>query len=695
MKKFIYSAMAVAMLATTSCKDDLAESFVGEQATVEFSISTPEIATRAYSDGATATHLQYAVYDAAGNILSDLTKTDATINGSTTVNLKLTTGNSYSVIFWAAAPNAPYTVDFTNKKMTVDYSAALSNDENRDAFYVKHDFTVKGAQTETIELRRPFAQLNIGTADYAASTSAGYTPTQSYVKVSDIYTTLNLASGEVDKNTMTSAEFAYAAIPTLETFPVAGNEYIAMNYLLVSANKELVNVDFKYTDGSNEKTRTVGSVPVQRNYRTNIYGNLLTSEVDINVEIKPAYNEPAYTADDLQKAAAFGGEVTLAEDVVLTTPLNVQANMTLNLGGNTLTGAVNVADDVQVTVNNGKIVNTNKEVSGITSNGDLTLNDVEITSARHAIRIESGKAVINGGKYMVDPISKSTLHALNVGDNGTTAEVIIKGGTFIGPKGTMADSGSAVSVRSGSTVEIEGGDFSGGKTKTLSNGGTLTVVGGSFDQDPAAFVVNGYKAIEKDGKYYVVPEEVDAVVTSTEELKKVINNNTTIALTKGTYSLPSLSDKEGVVIIGAEGTVIGGSNASTGFGSNFGKNTTIKNVTFLGTTNGVRWSYAKGGESTFENCTFAGGSTYGFHIDESKGATFTFNNCEFSGFNAFAGDLVKIAFNNCTFKHNGNYGHTNIWSVAYFNNCTWEANTSVSGTTLYFNGVEENWKHNF
>ena len=288
MKKFIYSAMAVAMLATTSCKDDLAESFVGEQATVEFSISTPEIATRAYSDGATATHLQYAVYDAAGNILSDLTKTDATINGSTTVNLKLTTGNTYSVIFWAAAPKAPYAVDFTNKTMTVNYDGAVSNDENRDAFYKYHTFTVNGAQTETIELKRPFAQLNIGTADYAASTSAGYTPTQSAVTVKNVYSTLDLSDGTVDGSV--EANFNLANIKKDEKFPVAGNEYLAMNYLLTASTKGLVDVEFTYSDANGDaKTRTVGSVPVQRNYRTNIYGNLLTSEVDINIEIKPEY----------------------------------------------------------------------------------------------------------------------------------------------------------------------------------------------------------------------------------------------------------------------------------------------------------------------------------------------------------------------------------------------------------------------
>ena len=287
MKKLMMAVAAFGML-LTSCQNDL--DFVpttDENSTVSFAVGTPEISTRAYSDGATATILQYAVYDAEGNILSDLTETDATINGSTTVKLQLTTGNTYSVIFWAAAPQAPYTVDFDAKTMTVDYSAAVSNAENRDAFFKYHTFTVKGAQTETIELKRPFAQLNIGAADYAASASAGYTPTQSAVVVKNVYSTLNLASGAVSDDVV--AEFALADIKKDETFPVAGNEYLAMNYLLVGADKETVEVEFSYTDGSNAKTRTVGSVPVQRNYRTNIYGKLLTSDVDINVEIEPVY----------------------------------------------------------------------------------------------------------------------------------------------------------------------------------------------------------------------------------------------------------------------------------------------------------------------------------------------------------------------------------------------------------------------
>ena len=290
MKKILFGMMAAAVLAASCTKELVEEPVLNDEAKVTFSVNTPEIATRAYSDGTTATVLQYAVYDADGKILPALTKTDATINGSATVELQLTTGNTYSVIFWAAAKNAPYAVNFAEKTMTVDYTTPVCNDEARDAFYAYKEFAVSGAQTETIELRRPFAQLNIGTADYAASTSAGYTPTQSAVTVKNIYNTLNLATGVVDN--ATEVTFASAAIKKDETFPVTGHEYLAMNYLLVAKDKEVIDIEFKFTDGADAKTRTVGSVPVQRNYRTNIYGNLLTSEVDIKVEIEPEYETP-------------------------------------------------------------------------------------------------------------------------------------------------------------------------------------------------------------------------------------------------------------------------------------------------------------------------------------------------------------------------------------------------------------------
>ncbi len=342
-KKLIFAMSAIVALFATSCQEEDFGVSTGATSTVAFTVSTPEIASRAYSDGTKATVLQYAVYDKDGKELTALTKRDATINGgSATVHLDLITGDSYSVIFWAAAPDAPYTVDFGAKTMTVNYkdpitnADAVSNDENRDAFYAYEEFIVTGSQTETVVLKRPFAQLNIGTNDYATANTLGYFPTLSKVTVKNIYNTLNLADGTVDGET--AVTFGYAAIPQGETFPVSNYDYLAMNYLLVGAekglvddDKKLVEVEFACTDGSKEKTRTVGSVPVKRNYRTNIYGKILTSQVDVNIDIEPDYDgddnndERIFNAKDLQAALDAAPE---NETTVINLGADIEDNVT-------------------------------------------------------------------------------------------------------------------------------------------------------------------------------------------------------------------------------------------------------------------------------------------------------------------------------------------------------------------------------
>ena len=326
-KLLLVLAAAFTMVACQMDANDL--NVATGDAVVSFAIETPVVASRAYSDGYTATHLQYAVYDANGVELTNLTKTTGVeIHGSTTVDLQLVTGNDYTVIFWAAAPSAPYTVNFGGNlaaaAVSVDYTNALSNDETRDAFYKRHDFTVRGTQTEVIELRRPFAQLNIGTNDYLAAKDAGYEPTLSAVTVKNIYNTLKLADGAVDG--AGEVVFGYNAIPTAETFPVTGYDYLSMNYLLVAADKALVDIEFGYGEANaTPKTRVVGSVPVQRNYRTNIFGQLMTSDVDFNVIIVPdyedAYNlQPVFASSAVELVtvlnnAAEGTTVVLNKDV--------------------------------------------------------------------------------------------------------------------------------------------------------------------------------------------------------------------------------------------------------------------------------------------------------------------------------------------------------------------------------------------
>ena len=289
---------AATLLLATSCQQD--EVFVdGNDAVVTFEVGTPQIATRAYSDGLTAKNLQWAVYNEDNTPVKrngELLSGDATLSeGKASVSIQLAAGKNYKVLFWAEAVNAPYNVDFETQKLSVVYTNATSNDENRDAFYCYHPVQVEKAnKTETVKLRRPFAQLNIGTNDLNKLDGVSADFTQVTVPV---YSTLNLATGIVE-GTATKQTFAFAARPASETFPVTGyNYYLAMNYLLVGKDKAVVDVTFSYDAVDNatakdEYTRTYTGIPVQANYRTNIYGALLTQGIDFDVEIEPDYNEP-------------------------------------------------------------------------------------------------------------------------------------------------------------------------------------------------------------------------------------------------------------------------------------------------------------------------------------------------------------------------------------------------------------------
>lgn len=192
-------------------------------------------------------------------------------------------------------------------------------------------------------------------------------------------------------------------------------------------------------------------------------------------------------------------DITDAEEFAI----NANSPIVLDLNGNTLNGAIKPSTG-DITVKNGSIVNKNPGISAIEINsGKLTLENVNIDSARHTVRIDGDvTAVVNGGTYKTIVVDAGkTQHAFNISG---TADVTISNGTFTGPKGTAADSGSAINVKTGSVVTINGGNFSGGKNSTLSASGTMTVYGGTFDQDPSAYVAEGYVADKNDDNTYSV-----------------------------------------------------------------------------------------------------------------------------------------------------------------------------------------------
>ena len=298
MKKVIITALAaVAALFVTSCAKDaqVAEVTIAD-ATVTFGVTAPELGSRAFGEGDYARKLTVLVYDKNG-YRRDL-QVEQTMTGlTTTVEVtKLVKGEKYSFLFWAQSADATcFTLDAANGKVAIDYAKAMNN-EKVDAFFAQElDMEAKAkAAAKTIVLKRPFAQINLGTNDMDAFAANAFAAATSMLTIKHIYNTLDLHDGSVAG--VGAVTIPAATIPAVGTKFKVGTadeyNYLALNYVLVEADKALVEVEYAIDNIAGieaAKTVSLQNIPVQRNYRTNLYGSLFTTSATFNVEILPGF----------------------------------------------------------------------------------------------------------------------------------------------------------------------------------------------------------------------------------------------------------------------------------------------------------------------------------------------------------------------------------------------------------------------
>lgn len=539
MKRYLLSTftIAAAALLVTSCNDEMDNGLkTGDEGTVTFTAQLPsEMGTRAFADGLTAKHLQYAVYEAGQSTPLKVFGDETTVVGEAemvnlkkSVTLKLTSGKSYDVIFWAdATTDSPYTFNPASQEVSVDYSKVNNNSDNCDAFFKKETITVSGNQSVDVKLTRPFAQVNIGTDDFDAAKASGLEVTQTEV-VAKAFATLNLATGEVADEA--DRTFTMKAIPTASDgeFPVAGGyKYLSMDYLLVGADKATVDVAFNYGGPQN---RTFTNVPVQRNYRTNIYGSLLTNTTDFNVVIEPAFATTNYNLGALYTASQIGGAVTLSDNVDFDRTIAVQPGktMSVNLNGKTVKNTTDLWENPSVP-NSWSLFSVRGTDSKLTLSGDgdviakandcyavdvqggghLVIDGGHYNGNIHAVYVTKGVAEIKGGTFEVqqkypdaEKADEFVLNCLDENYKNGTAKIIVTGGTFIGfnpgdckaegngtnfvapgyasiANGTTADGRTiwkvVSAVEATTETELEGSFKSGSVTAISSNISTATI----------------------------------------------------------------------------------------------------------------------------------------------------------------------------------------------------------------------------
>ena len=317
-KSLLFVAAAVTALFSACSSDELANGndVVNVSFNANFDQVMPTRGVSGESDGTAATKLYVAVYNKDNQLIKAISKigvdgsqaVETVSNKQATVSFQLVKGQTYNFVFWAQNPNATADAVVFNPetgKVSVDYTKIKANDESLDAFTAHvNNLTVTGAIAQDVTLKRPWAQVNYGSAqaDWDAAVAAGITVAKSKVTVNNVYKTLNALTGEVE-GTAETADIALAAntIPASATTPrtltVSGTEYkyIGLNYLLVGNEGEqsLIKADLEIqkADGTVINTLAFSNVPVQRNYRTNIVGNLLTSQTQFNITLDPNYED--------------------------------------------------------------------------------------------------------------------------------------------------------------------------------------------------------------------------------------------------------------------------------------------------------------------------------------------------------------------------------------------------------------------
>ena len=334
MKKFNYLILGAAALTLASCsQDDLISPAGTGDGNVQFNITIPSaIGTRAdvteFGTGFNANELIIAVYennDAESSTTPNLgtpafvSTADfgfSTNNNSgdltTKVNLSLVPGKSYYVAFFAASSaslnaNDPvYVFDADNHQLKVNYDKMTPAGNNANAYecFYKLFNTQKitaGGNSFNVVLTRPVAQINWGTSENLSATNNSlyqeiintYGADGQYIltnaKLTNVPNVMNLADMSVSGDE--TVEFNNYSAPWGATYPVQPGtyNYVAMQYVLAAQSSATSDLTLSINNTENSSATqvtndiVVASAPFQANYRTNIYGNLLSSNAEFNV----------------------------------------------------------------------------------------------------------------------------------------------------------------------------------------------------------------------------------------------------------------------------------------------------------------------------------------------------------------------------------------------------------------------------
>ncbi len=280
------------------------------------------------------------------------------------------------------------------------------------------------------------SQINIGTDDLNDALVANRididATTVALTIPSELPTKMNLLTGETSDETTASVTFTCVGVPSSDEgyYPYKPDQYkyLAMNYVLAPEENTTLDdaVTLSLTNSTtNAISMNINNFSIQRNYRSNVYGSLLTSEVGISVKINPLetcdyiyrrdrFYRAVHDEEEFLEARHTESRLALMADMTFTDTLCMRLATDIYLNSHTMTTNGNVSfgnfsahkqtggltykepvDSVEIVGGTWNaiggrskmfIVKENEDVTG-EMNGKILFKDVTIASTTNTLNI--------------------------------------------------------------------------------------------------------------------------------------------------------------------------------------------------------------------------------------------------------------------------------------------------------------------
>lgn len=674
MKKLLccVAALAMLLLAGSCQKENLWPSRGGD--TVTFTVAAPgQIETKAIADGLNVEDLYYALYQTGSNYeiaddatplakgLVTLENKEVTLESGdkewqnvATIDLDLVKDQYFVILFWAQCSTTPshYTLGTDNdlRKITINGTSFGANDESRAAFYAKYKFDTKEDKSHNVPLKRPFAQLNLGTTEESltpvmSGASQGYSieVLQSEVKVFGLSNVFDLVDekpeGKVDL-TFNLADTPYQQTKTQtkpEVLEVQEKEfhYVSMNYFFVpSAGDGLVELSYKIKTDKGDIENSIINVPVKQNFRTNIIGNLLTTETNFEIVVDEDFK------NDIDLKHEADGLIQVNPD------LNATAYYTRKYEISSANGFMYAMNEIVENLKQGESIEL------------YLLQTIDMATEEYvSARVPAGASVL----LATGPATKAS------------DEILIKG-----LKTPIFDKVGKDAMVTFLGVVVE--DFSGeGAAFVKENNGTVNISNCSAENsasEDVRFIDSGSDPIDVDENGYLSVANAEKLVEALEKGHDVLfagDIKIDPANMSNAYGTTGINVKKGQAINGG-GYVLDIKGAGGTWDS--GVNTTgglIKDIKITGSFRGIFINHNSShcDPVILDNVTLEG-VTYTISCDQGMNQNLEAYNSTFNGWTSYAATIGEVTFEDCSFGEGNGYAYCRPYAPTTFKNCEFE-----------------------